>query len=199
MFLRHCFFCLFLFIYYELLCLSCGMDSSLHSVSCHPAHRESPHQYHVYRRQHCLCRCICLFHLRAGFLQVSVCVHICVHKCVCVYAICTPECVVFPVRQYVGIAIGWLVSLKGSSGSNGRCFRAAGGVPGDVPQPQRLPSGFPAPSGAWVAGRQLLGLWCRDEMLGRQRWCEEEGYVYVYVCLCLCVFCWGIPSKFVYR
>lgn len=162
------------------------------------ARRESPHQYHVNRRRNwqaelCVSAFVCFlsqsfFFIFRGFY--------CAYMCVC--AIFTPESVVSAVKWCVWVAIGWLVSLRGSSGSKDRCSGAAGGEP-----PRRPPAAAPplwASSsercrGSWEAAP---GSWGPDAGK-RCSGCREEGFVCVRVCLCSCVFCWGIPSRFVYQ
>ena len=125
--------------------------------------------------------------------------------CVCAYIMCaqirllmppaSAECVAFPVRWCVRIAIGWLVSLRGSSGSKGRCSGAAGEEPLRGP-PATVPSLWASSSerrlGCWEAAPGSWGPDAGKRCLGY----KEEGCV----CMCVCLFVfvcvlWGDPKQ----
>lgn len=154
------------------------------SVAIQPT--ESPHQYHVYRKQEltssslCAPAFVCFFSNCFFFFRC-----LCAQSCVCD----TAECAVSPVRWYVWIVIGWLVSLRGSSRSKGRCSGAAVGELEWSPPATALSLWASSSKRCLVAGRRLQAPGAL--MLGKDAWDTEKRVMCMSVFVCVL---WGDPK-----
>lgn len=182
---------MFLFACFSLFIWACfvcrvGMDPSLQPVSCHPAHRVTTSisclQEAGIDKQLSLCSCICLLLLKLFFFFFRC---LCAQSCVCD----TAECAVSPVRWYVWIVIGWLVSLRGSSRSKGRCSGAAVGELEWSPPATALSLWASSSKRCLVAGRRLQAPGAL--MLGKDAWDTEKRVMCMSVFVCVL---WGDPK-----
>lgn len=123
------------------------------------------------------------------FCFSGVYVRTCVHKrFACSRHLHSSGVCVFPVRQCAWIAIGWLVSLRGSSGSKGMRSGAAEGRAGRCP-PATAPSLWASSSerclGSWEAAPGSWGPDAGRRCLGdASRW--RDMCMCMFICVCVC-------------
>lgn len=180
------FACFSFSVYLGLFCLSCGYGS-LPSTCQLPSSPQSHHINIMFTgSRNWQAALSVLLHLFASSQTVFFFFRcLCAQSCVCD----TAECAVSPVRWYVWIVIGWLVSLRGSSRSKGRCSGAAVGELEWSPPATALSLWASSSKRCLVAGRRLQAPGAL--MLGKDAWDTEKRVMCMSVFVCVL---WGDPK-----